>query len=296
MGTIIADLKTRFNEGSLLHKLIYINVGMFLAVRLLVVAFTLFKLDAQGFLQLLQLPSSPMSLLYQPWSILTYMILHYEFTHILFNMLWMYWFGNIFLSYFNERQMGGLYLLGGLGGALLYILAYNLFPYFSEVVYHSYLMGASASILAIVVAVAFYAPNVEVNLLIIGRVKIKYIALFTIFLDLLSVTSDNAGGNIAHLGGALVGYLFAERYRKGKDITRFFNRIIDKVVNWFKPSPKLKVTYRRTETDYDYNSRKQSEETELNEILERLKRSGYASLSSDEKKKLFEAGNKKTDE
>lgn len=290
MGTVISDLKKRFNQGSLLLQLIYINVGVFVLLRLLMVVLTLFNIPTAEWLTYIELSSDPYNLLFRPWTLFTYMFLHIEAIHILFNMLWLYWFGQMFLQYFNARQMGGLYFLGGIAGAFLYILSYNIFPYFVAIASDSFLIGASASILAIVTAVAFYVPNKEVNLLLIGRIKIKWIAVFSILIDLLSITSNNAGGNIAHLGGAFVGYLFAIRIAQGKDVTASLNKVIDAVVNIFKPRPKLKVTYKRTETDYQYNSRKQEKEANINAILERIKRSGYSSLTAEEKKRLFEAG------
>ena len=144
-----------------------------------------------------------------PWTLLTYMFTHFDFLHIIFNMLWLYWFGGLFLNFFSERQLGGLYVIGGLAGALLYIVSYNFFPYFSNVAAHSTLMGASASVMAIVFAVSFYKKDMEISLLLIGRIKLIYLALFTLGIDLLAITSDNAGGHIAHIGGALAGILYA---------------------------------------------------------------------------------------
>ena len=122
-------------------------------------------------------------------------------------MLWLYWFGGLFLNFFSERQLGGLYILGGLAGAVLFVLAYNIFPYFQNVASFSYLMGASASVMAIVFAVSFYRKDLEINLFLIGRIKLIYLAIFTLVIDLLAMTSDNAGGHIAHIGGALFGYV-----------------------------------------------------------------------------------------
>ena len=153
----------------------------------------------------------------------------------------------------------------------------------------SYLIGASASVMAIVFAISFYRKDMEISLFLIGRVKLIYLALFTLVIDLLAITSDNAGGHIAHVGGALLGIWFASRMRVGKDLTAPMNRLVDKFVNLFKRKPKMKVTYKRAETDYEYNARKRQEEADLDEILDKLKRSGYQSLSAEEKKRLFDA-------
>lgn len=287
MDGIFTNLKRSYASATILQKLIYINVALFLLLRLLGVFLMLFDLYDMPCLLYLQLPSSLNLLLYRPWTLLTYMFTHFDFMHILFNMLWLYWFGRLFLNFFNERQLGGLYLLGGVAGALLFIFSYNIFPYFNDKVPSSYLMGASASVMAIVFAISFYRKDLEIDLLLIGRVKLIYLALFTLFLDLISMTSENAGGHIAHIGGALFGIWFATCMRQGKDLTRPINRLIDGLVNLGKRKPKMRVTYKRNETDYEYNARKNQEMAELDAILDKLKRSGYESLSAEEKKRLF---------
>ena len=293
MDGIITNLKRSFLAGSILKKLIFINIAVFILIRLLGILLLLFNLQDFPILLYLQLPASPMALLSRPWTLFTYMFTHFEFLHILFNMLWLYWFGELFLQVFNERQLGGLYVLGGLAGALLFVVSYNLFPYFREVSAFSFLMGASASVMAIVFAISFYRKEIEINLLLIGRIKLIYLALFTFVIDLLAMTSENAGGHIAHNGGALFGIWFASRYAQGKDLTAPINRLIDKLVNLGKRKPKMSVTYGgRSNKDWEYNARKQQETANIDAILDKLKRSGYGSLSADEKKQLFDASNK----
>ena len=286
-------IKQIFNRANIPTKLIYINVGIFILIRLIIIICTLFQVGDANFIQYLQMPSSLRLFIYRPWTIITYMFLHVDFLHILLNMLWLYWFGKIFLLYLNARQFGGLYVSGGIFGALFFLIAYNTFPYFVHVVGSSFLMGASASVMAIVFAISFYRKNHEINLLFIGRVKLIYLALFALAVDLLSVVSDNSGGHIAHIGGALFGILFALQYEKGKDITVFMNRLIDRLVNWEKKRPpRMTVSYKKTETDAAYNMRKRKESDTLDEILDKLKQSGYQSLSSEEKRILFDASKK----
>lgn len=292
MDDIFTNLKRMFRSGNVLVKLIYINVGVFLLIRLLGVLFLLFNVPGIPFLEYLQMPSSPMLLLMRPWTIFTYMFTHYDFLHILFNMLWLYWFGGIFLQFFNERQLGGLYVLGGIAGALFFLLAYNIFPYFQGVAARSFMMGASASVMAIVFAVSFYRKDYVINLFLIGRVKLIWLAVFTFIIDFLAITSTNAGGHLAHIGGALLGIWFASRIGKGKDLTAPINRMIDWFANLGKKKSRMKVTYKRTETDQEYNARKHEESKDLDEILDKLKRSGYDSLSKEEKKRLFDASKK----
>ena len=293
MDGIITNLKRSFLAGSILKKLIFINIAVFILIRLLGILLLLFNLQDFPILLYLQLPASPMALLSRPWTLFTYMFTHFEFLHILFNMLWLYWFGELFLQVFNERQLGGLYVLGGLAGALLFVVSYNLFPYFQEVASFSFLMGASASVMAIVFAISFYRKEIEIHLLLFGRIKLIYLALFTFVIDLLAMTSDNAGGHIAHIGGALFGIWFASRYAQGKDLTAPINRLIDRLVNLGKRKPKMSVTYGgRSNKDWEYNARKQQQAANIDAILDKLKRSGYGSLSADEKKQLFDASKK----
>lgn len=292
MDAIFTNLKRTFQSGNILAKLIYINVGVFVLIRLAGIVLLLFNLPGAPFLPYLQFPSSPELFLFRPWTIITYMFTHFDFLHILFNMLWLYWFGGLFLSFFSERQLGGLYVLGGVAGALLFMLAYNIFPYFREMAPYSLLMGASASVMAVVFAVSFYKKDLEIGLFLVGRIRLIYLALFTFLIDLLAITSNNAGGHIAHIGGALFGIWFAARIKQGKDLTAPVNRAIDWVVNLGKRKPKMKVTYRRQETDYEYNARKQREGADLDAILDKLKRSGYESLTAEEKKRLFDASRK----
>ena len=297
MGSFISDLKNNFQRGTISLQLIYINVGVFVVTTLVSVVLMLFNWGGMSWMNFLQLPAYLPKFLVQPWTLFTYMFLHVGALHLLFNMLWLYWFGQLFLSFFSARHFRGLYLLGGLCGGLLYMLAYNVFPYFGPYIYGSYLLGASASVLAIVVATAVREPEYRVNFMFIGAVRLKYVALFMVVTDLLFVTSGNGGGHIAHLGGALGGWWFAKSLQKGHDITRWINQVFD----WFsggikisRPAkkPKMKVNRGGKVDDYDYNVRKKQQSEEIDRILDKLKQSGYASLTTEEKKRLFDASKK----
>jgi len=304
MAGIFTEMNRRFTSGSILAKYIYINVGVYFLIQLIMLFMQLFQQEPVSalphFLKYIQMPSSWQTLQSRPWTIFTYMFVHIDFWHILINMLGLYWFGKIFLRYFNGRQLSGLYVLGGLAGGALYSLSFHLFPYFRPVVDNSYLFGASASVMAIVFAVSFSQKDFSLNLFFLGRIKLMYIAVGFFLIDLFAITSSNAGGRIAHIGGSLLGVFFALQYLKGKDVTRFINRIIDFFINLFRRKPKFKVhrnkTYkappsqsRRPETDDAYLCRKKEEETAINNILDKLKHSGYESLTAEEKKRLFQA-------
>lgn len=292
MGTIITDLKDAFKRGNIYIRLIYINAAVFIATLLVEVALQLFNRSMGTALEWLELPASFTRFIVQPWSLLTYMFMHANFMHILFNMLWLYWFGSMFLMLFSAKHLRGLYVLGGICGGLLYMVAYNVFPYFEPNIDHTFMLGASASVLAIVAATAYREPNYPIRLLLIGTIRLKYLALVVIVTDLLFITSANAGGHIAHLGGALAGLWFASGISKGKDTTAWINKTIDAIASLFsiKPrKPKMKVHYGKgRQADYDYNARKKAQDDEIDRILDKVKKSGYESLTTEEKKSLFD--------
>lgn len=297
MGHIIADLQEKFKRGNIYMRLIFINAGIFIVTTLVTVFLQLFNRSIPQLFDLFELPASFERLISQPWSIITYMFMHAGFMHILFNMLWLYWFGSLFLYFFSAKHLRGLYILGGIFGGLLYMIAYNVFPFFSQVIETTTLVGASASVLAIVAATAYREPNYRVQLFLFGTVRLKYLALIVIGSDLLFITSENAGGHLAHLGGALGGVLFAFCLAKGIDLTSWINKLLDGIVSIFcikswKRKPKMKVEYNNTfnrKQDYNYNAQKKAQSDEVDRILEKLKKSGYDSLTTEEKKNLFDA-------
>jgi membrane associated rhomboid family serine protease len=242
----------------------------------------------------LMVPSRPDVLLSRPWTLVTYMFTHFGFMHILFNMLVLYWFGRIFLQYLTGRQLLTTYLIGGLAGAFLYLIFLNGFPGL-RIPLGATMLGASAAIMAIVVAISAYAPDYTLNLLFIGPVKLKYIALFYVVLDVLMIASDNAGGNISHLGGAMYGFWFTSQYKKGRDPGKWLNRLLDFIFNLFRRRPKLNVTYRKNAphiSDFDYNKNKIAQQKEIDRILDKIARAGYESLTKQEKEILFSMSDK----
>ncbi len=291
---IIDEIKASFKKGSPLTRLIYINLAFFVLVNLVEVFYYLLNRHPSypNFLLLFAVPADLGQLASRPWSIITYMFLHKNFLHILFNILWLYWFGKVFLEYLDARKLVGVYLLGGLSGAVLYIAAFNFFPVFSQELGLSYALGASAAVMAIVIAIAAYVPNYTMHLLFLGRVKIIYIAIIGFLITSVFDFSINTGGKIAHIGGGLFGYLYVLRYKQGKDMTRGINRLLEGLFSLFKPKPKIRVTHRNTDTDLDYNARKVDEQKEVDRILDKIAKSGYSSLSNKEKEILFRQSKK----
>lgn len=268
-------------SGSRVNLLIGINVILFLTISILsVIERLVFRSGLIDFYtdEYLLLPSSLPKLLTHFWTPLTYMFLHAGIFHILFNMLWLYWMGQIFEEYLGHKRTIGLYLLGGLTGALFFVAAYNIFPYFSDVVNASTVVGASASVMAIIVATATLLPNYSINLILIGPVKLKWIALFYVIIDFLSIAGPNAGGEFSHLGGALFGFIYIKELQRGNDWIGAINSI-------FKPKSKLKIASRNA----DRNSSGKPRQEEIDRILDKITQTGYESLNKQEKEILNRA-------
>ncbi|WP_423129344.1 rhomboid family intramembrane serine protease [Gaoshiqia sp. Z1-71] len=286
---IADEIKESFKKGSVLTRLIYVNISVFLFIRVINVFFFLLNREFT-LLNWLAQPADIDQLLSKPWTLITYMFLHFNFLHILFNVLWLYWMGKIFLFYFDQKKLLSIYLLGGLSGGLFFLAGYNLFPAFTEVVVFSQLLGASASVLAIIAAVATYAPNHIINLMFIGQVKMKHLAIFSLLLYVIGIASSNAGGNLAHLGGAFFGFIYVLAYRKGIDLTRGLTALTDFFVATFKPKQRIELTYRGKNNDLEFNRQKNLKQEEINRVLDKISQSGYDSLTKEEKELLFKMG------
>ncbi len=305
----IDDIKRTYMQGSMLMRLVFINIGVFLVLHLAVFGAMLFKVPGDEVLQWVELPCDLWLLLRCPWTLVTYMFSHYGLLHILFNMLWLYWLGRIFMDFFSPKQLTGLYLLGGWGGALLFLLAYNLLPAFTGDMI--YLVGASASVMAIVVATAVYAPDYKIGLLFLGEVSLKWVVLAVIVIELVGFET-NIAGNIAHIGGIIVGALFGVRIKQGHDITRPLNIAIDALVGLFNGRKFEMPTFRRhksqkrpSSTGTQQGSAASTQagahrpadtvsEEELDIILAKIKASGYDALTDEERDKLFKVSRRRT--
>jgi membrane associated rhomboid family serine protease len=301
--SIFEDIKDSFRRpNNILKQLILINVIVF--VVLIVLKTVLYLIGSSGMYSTLMryvaLHASPVTFITRPWTLLTYFFTHEGFLHIIFNMLNLYWFGQLIREYLGDRKLLSLYVLGGIAGGVLYMLSYNFIPYFADRAALSQMIGASASVLAIVVGAATLLPNYTFNLILIGPVRIKYIAAFLVILSISGAVGDNAGGNIAHLGGALIGWLFVRQLQRGSDMGRPVHAVISFVTGIFKRRPKLKVTHRQTTTvgngsassSYTTSYGGKPSQMEIDRILDKISSSGYESLSKEEKQKLFQASQK----
>ena len=292
MDSILNNLKQEFKQGTILNKIIYINVGVFLLFGILGALSFMFQFNIHPFLERLYLPAESSILVTQPWTFVTYMFLHNDFLHLLFNMIWLHFGGKIFLQYLSPKQFLSTYILGGISGGLLFILTYNYVPALTMHTQNAQALGASASVLAIMVAIATYSPNYSVRFPFIGIVKLKHIAIFCVVLDVLSIPQGNAGGHIAHLGGALFGYFYIKQLKKGNDISNGFSNFLNKLVNTFKTKSKLKTVHKRPKSDKQFNTEKIKQQKAVDLVLEKISKSGYESLSKEEKATLFSASKK----
>lgn len=270
-----------FRSGNPLFLFIGINVLIFIVINLFAAGGYLFSghTEAAGWLtRQLSMPAYLPELPFKFWTIITYMFTQREFFHILFNMLWLYWMGIIFLDFLNKRQFIFTYLAGGLMGALFYLLAYNLLPVFNEIVQNSFILGSSASVMAIVAATATLVPDFSIRLLLFGTVRLKYLALAYFILDIISMGGGNPGGSIAHIGGALLGFIYIKQVQRGMDLSDIL-----------KKRSKLKVV--KNTNSNPVNSGPTDQDT-IDRILDKISRSGYESLSKTEKEQLFKASKK----
>jgi len=286
MSTLWKDIQYKMlHSGSKLNLLIGINIIVYLAVNLLSVLIKLFfGSDVISYFSdhYLQLPASLPVLARHFWTPLTYMFLHDGVFHILFNMLWLYWIGQIFEEYLGKNRTMGLYLMGGFAGAIFFVGAYNLFPFYTQnhLADGSILAGASAGVMAIIVATATLLPDYTIPLILIGPVKLKWLALFFVIIDFLGITGFNAGGELSHLGGALMGFVYIRQLQNGHDW-------VAAIANLFKPKPKLKVVAKNPSRGRNDLPRQE----EIDTILDKISRSGYDSLTKQEKEILFRASN-----
>lgn len=292
--SISSEIRDSFKYGSVLTRLIYVNIGVFLIFRFIQLFMVLSGNQPSVILPWLtafSVPADYLELLRHFWTPVTYMFLHFDFLHLLFNVLYLYWFGRLFMHIIGESYLLRTYLIGGLAGALAFFLAYNFLPVFYGID-NVILMGASASVMAVLFTVARYEPNHKVYLLFFGEVRLKYIALAALIIDLISISNlNNTGGHLAHIGGSLVGLLLGWRWSvKGlPDSRTFMSSPLQDVKNKLSRKPKLSVAHKRPLTDYEYNALKVRRQKELDRILEKIKSNGYESLTAEEKRTLFDA-------
>ena len=305
MSGLLDDFKSEFNKpNNTLVQLILINAVIFMSVIIVLVVTKLSGQSAgyQLMLDQLVMPWEPIALLKKPWTLLTHAFTHADPFHILWNMIFLYWFGRLIEEYLGSRRLVGLYILGALGGGLCYFASYNLIPYFSTQVGGRVLLGASGAALSVAVGAATLLPNYTFHMLFIGPVRIKYIVLFFVVLSFFNSVGSNAGGNLAHLGGALMGFSYVKLLQAGSDLGRPIYWLMDCWSNLFRTKPPVKVSQRQRSTQATAGAyasvgsttpvASTPDQDEVDAILDKIGRSGYESLTREEKQKLFRASQK----
>lgn len=299
--SIIDDLKMEYRVGGITQKLIFWNIGLFVVPMVAFSILGLFNIsipflrwDYPGTLDWLSLSSNPADLLWKPWSLIGYAFLHAGFLHLLFNMLMLFFAGRLFLTFFTQKQLFGVYVLSAIFAGLIFILSYNTLPMLAG---HGVtkMVGASAAIMAILVAAATYAPYYQIRLLLIGTVKLWHVAIVFVLLDLIQASGANSGGHLSHLAGALFGFGYIKLMQNGTDLTKGVSGTLDFVADLFKPrksTPFKKVhknTVRATPRE-TAKSTKDITQKQIDDILDKISKSGYDSLTKEEKEFLFKVG------
>ncbi|MCX2450652.1 rhomboid family intramembrane serine protease [Pedobacter sp. PLR] len=271
-----------FQSGNPVFFYIGINVLLFLIVAFMGIPFFLSGIGSVDFpvfiREYLGYPASIAKLPVRFYTVITYQFFHDGFMHLVFNMLWLFWMGKIFLDFLNVRQFHFVYLTGGIAGAAMYTLAYNVFPVFAGTMATATVIGSSASVMAIIVATATLVPDYTIRMLLLGDVKLKYLAMAYVAMDLVGLASANAGGSFTHVGGALFGFAYITLLQKGKDWSKLFKR-----------KPKLKVVRNENSKSAGKSKPASVNQHDVDAILDKISKSGYDKLSKEEKETLFKA-------
>ena len=289
MSTLKTDISNKLRNLNVLEKIIAINVGVFILGWL---SGAIQNMPKGYSLRWLELPRDFFDFILQPWSILTYGFTHYDFMHLLFNMVVLYFVSRSLLNLFSPKQCLTIYFLGIICGGLLFLLIYNVVPS-GFLINAGALVGASAGVNALLIFLCTYLPNNQVRFFTIN-IKLWYIGLAIVIFDVIGLFGVNQGGKIAHLGGSLLGYLYATQLMKGTDIGSGFTDFMDVVSGWFKPKSKLKTVHRNKIKGYAGYNKKEfgqlNNQKKIDAILDKISKSGYESLSKEEKAILFQAG------
>lgn len=279
MNNLINQIQQKFKSASIVEKIIYINIVVFAVGYLTKALFSLMQWGEDPFFNWFSLPANFNSFLLKPWTIISYGFIHGDFFHILFNLIVLFYFGNLFLDFFSKRDFLIYYFLGIIVGGIIYMLSYNYFPALKTNT--AFLVGASAGVTSILVGIAAKIPNYAMNFRFIGSIKLWYIAVGFILLDIIQIPVSNTGGHLAHLGGALVGFFLTNQTNKGKNISNLFSKFFKSK----KQSP-LKTVYRKS-NNQNPTVNSNSQQRKIDEILDKISKSGYETLTQEEKDFLF---------
>ena len=277
MKMLFNKISNEFKLSSNLNKIIYLNIISFVIIKVCSSIFFLFEINTNEFFNKLYLPAEINLIKLQPWSIFSFMFIHLNFVHLIFNMLWLYFIGNIFLQWLNERQLIYIYILGGISGGLFFVLSYNYLPLLQKNIDNTLALGASASIFAIMMAITIYKPDHKIQIPFIQKIKLKNITIFLTIYYIISLSGGNTGGYLAHIGGGIFSFI----YMKQLNTSKIFKSI-------FKNNSK----FNEKDSDYIYNQKQNKKNKEIDIILEKISKSGYKSLNKKEKEILFKSSKK----
>jgi membrane associated rhomboid family serine protease len=282
-------LSYRYQFLNAAERLIVLNVLCFVVPFLLNTLLFLFQASHLNFLNWLHLSADLSIWITRPWTLVSYSFLHAGFFHLFWNMLLLYYAGMFFLNLFKPTTFYNVYFLGVLSGGIVFLLSYALFPVFKGM--YPPLVGASAGVMAVFIFISTYTPDQEIRLLFFN-VKLKYLAIAFVLLDLIQIPYGNAGGHLAHIGGAALGFAYAKQLQEGRDIGAPFAKVLQRIKKWFQPASNLKTVYRSQSKSTSSSSvkRTSSEQQRIDDILDKISASGYDSLSKEEKDILFRAG------
>ena len=286
---IIDDLKLQYKVGGIVIKLIFWNVALFVIPWLIFSILSLVGITID-YMQYVSLSSNPALLIWKPWSLLTYAFFHTGIMHILFNLIVLNFSGRLFMTYFTGKQLVGLYFLSAIFAGIVYISIFYILNISAPII------GASAAIMAILVATTTYNPLMELRLFIIGNVKLWHVAAVIILVDLMQLRSENMGGHISHLAGAFFGFIFIKLLQNGTDLSKIVSSFLDFFTNLFRKQKKKK----KKKVHKNYNKpleksvskiiTKDKSQQQIDEILDKISQSGYDSLNKEEKEFLFRVG------
>ena len=277
------DIKLRFDKLNILEKIIAINVVFFVLPFILTTVFYLFRISISGWFNYVELSANIKTAVFRPWTILTYGFFHASIGHIFWNMMLLYISGRLMLNLFKDKLLLNTFFVGIIAGGLTYLISYNLFPVFSSI--EGSLIGSSAGVMAVLIFMASYMPNSPIRVFVFS-IPLKYIALAFVFIDLAQIPTSNAGGHIAHLGGALWGYVYQKQFLQGNDIGGWYSNTYEALKKSIGGTPKSKRPKRRAKT----TASNAVDQKKIDAILDKIASSGYDSLTKAEKEYLFRAG------
>lgn len=291
--SVLEDLKLQYKMGSIAIRLVFWNVILFVVPEVIFAVLKLFKIDIH-YLNFVSVSSNLNDLVWKPWSLISYSFFHSGIMHLLFNMLMLYYVGRLFITFFTQKQLLGVYLLGAIFSSCIFIISYAFLPALTSI--STQMIGASGSVMAILFATTSYQPYMEVRLFGVFKMKLWHIAFIIVFFDLIQLPLENTGGHLAHLGGAVFGYIYIFLLKKGTDLTSGINSFFDFMVTAFskKQGTKFKKVYVNPKKP---NVKRESKivtkdkaQQQIDEILDKISKSGYDSLTKDEKEFLFNSG------